>query len=64
MTFPWTPEIEAEILDRMAKGQEVRDIAKLDHMPGQRAIRNHVWGYGAFGPRYIAAKKAGKLRLI
>lgn len=54
---PYSEEVKDEMLERLARGESLRSICKLDHMPAKKTIiidwRNHpVWG-----ARYIAARE-------
>lgn len=59
--FKWTPEIEAEILNRIAGGESVVDIcgpSKDDWLPTDRTLYNRIANDADFFQRYARAREA------
>lgn len=55
--FPWTPEIEDEILARIAKGQAVRNILNDDWMPSEATFYRRLDDDSEFCKRYLRARE-------
>ena len=49
----YTPEVEAEVMDRLASGESLRSICKDDHLPSESAVRLWVTDDN---PKGIAAR--------
>lgn len=59
--FKWTPEIEAEIFNRIAGGESVVDICgpgKDDWLPTDRTLYNRIANDPDFFQRYARAREA------
>ena len=59
--FAWTPEIEAEILDRIAGGESIVDICgpgKDDWLPSDRTLYSRISNDPEFFQRYARAREA------
>lgn len=56
--YVWTPEIEEEILGRIAKGQSVRSILKDDWLPSEPTFYKRLDEDPEFVKRYIRAREA------
>ena len=54
--YKWTPEIEEEILDRIAKGQSVVDICEDDWLPSQRTLYRRLEADEEFRQKYARAR--------
>lgn len=55
--FPWTADIEDEILARIAKGQSVVDICEDDWLPSQSTLYKRLSNDPAFAERYARARE-------
>ena len=55
--YTWTPEIEDEILARIAKGQSVARICEDDWLPSERTFYNRLDSDPAFVQRYLRARE-------
>lgn len=58
--FPWTAEIEDEILNRIAGGEAVADICGLDRdqwLPGKRTFYARLSDDAEFAHRYARARE-------
>jgi hypothetical protein len=55
--YPWTPEIEAEIFERLAKGQSLADICEDDWLPSQRTVYRRLKDDEPFRQRYAHARE-------
>jgi len=56
-SYKWTEEIEAEIFDRIAKGQAVRNICKDDWLPTWPTVNKRLREDPAFLARYASARE-------
>lgn len=60
----YTPELAAEICDRLSDGQTLREICRDDHMPTEAAVRQ--WAIAdreGFSSQYDAARLKGYARM-
>ena len=55
--YKWTNEIEAEIFERIAKGQSVRNICKDDWLPSEATIYRRLSIDDAFCKNYAQARE-------
>ena len=55
----YSPEIAAEICERLAKGESLRAICRDMHMPTEAAVRQWVASDKAFASQYAQAREAG-----
>jgi hypothetical protein len=55
--YPWTPEIEAEIFERLAKGEALVDICEDDWLPSQRTVYRRLGDDEEFRQRYAHARE-------
>jgi len=55
--YKWTEDIEAEIFDRIAKGQAVRNICKDDWLPSWPTVNKRLREDPAFLARYASARE-------
>ncbi len=55
--YPWTAEIETEILTRIAKGESVVDICEDDWLPSQRTLYRRLDDDAEFRQRYVRARE-------
>ena len=56
----YTPEIAAEICERLAKGETLRSICRDDHMPDESSVRQWVLDdRHGFAPQYTLARDKG-----
>lgn len=55
--FRWTPEIESEILKRMAEGESLRTICKDDWLPSRTTVRIRAIEDEDFAVRYARARE-------
>ena len=56
--YKWTPEVEQEIFDRIAKGASVRSILVDDWLPGPNTFYNRLADDFEFTKRYLRAREA------
>lgn len=55
----YTPKIAAEICERIAKGESLREICRSEHMPDEHTVRMwHVEDREGFSPHYTRAVQA------
>lgn len=55
--YKWTPEVEAEIFERLGKGQSLRSICKDDWMPCADTIYKRLASDPIFAERYARARE-------
>lgn len=55
--YKWTEEIEAEIFDRIAKGQAIRNICHDDWLPSWPTVNKRLADDAAFLSRYLRARE-------
>ena len=55
--FNWTDEIEAEIFDRIAKGEAVRNICKDEWLPAWTTVNKRLADDSEFAARYARARE-------
>lgn len=55
--FAWTEEIEAEIFDRIAKGEAVRNICKDDWLPSWSTVNKRLASDAEFSAQYARARE-------
>ncbi len=56
----YNPEIEAEILQRLAAGESLRTICKAEHLPTDTTVRNWaIEDRAGFSSRYAHARNVG-----
>ena len=55
--FAWTAEIEAEIFDRLAKGEAIRKVCADDWMPGWTTVNKRLMNDAAFAAHYARARE-------
>lgn len=55
----YSPEIAAEICQRLAAGESLRAICRELHMPSEAAVRQWVAADTAFASQYAQAREAG-----
>ena len=53
-----TPEIAAEICERMAKGETLRQICRDDHIPAATTVHGWVKSVDGFSEQYAHAREA------
>jgi len=59
--YKWTAEVEAEILERVARGEAIRNICGVDRddwLPSWATFRKRVMADDEFATRYARAKDA------
>lgn len=56
--YPWTPEIEGEILLRIANGESLKAICSDDRLPSRETVRVRVINDADFSGRYARAREA------
>lgn len=62
--YPWTPEIEDEILMRMAEGESLRSICSDERLPSRITVRMRAIDDAAFSARYARARELQADELI
>ncbi len=56
----YTPELAAEICERLAAGESLRAICRDDHMPDERSVRRWALdNVDGFAPQYARARDTG-----
>lgn len=55
--YPWTPEVEDELLNRIAKGESMVDICSDDWLPGQTTVYKRLADDAEFAKRYAHARE-------
>lgn len=55
--YAWTPEIEDEIFDRLAKGESIRSICKDDWLPTWPVVNKRLASDEQFVVRYARARE-------
>jgi hypothetical protein len=56
--FPWTPEIEEEIFQRVADGKSIRAALEDDWLPGWTTVNKRLASDPEFAARYARAREA------
>lgn len=56
-SFPWTPEIEDEIFQRIASGQSIRAALADDWLPGWTTVNKRLATDPTFAARYARARE-------
>ena len=56
--YPWTPDIEAEILLRIADGESLKGICESKHLPCRETVRMRIISDAEFAGRYARAREA------
>lgn len=56
-SFPWTPEIEDEIFQRIASGQSIRAALADDWLPGWTTVNKRLAADPTFAARYARARE-------
>lgn len=54
----YTPELAAEICERMAKGETLRQICRDDHVPAATTVHGWVKSIEGFSEQYAHAREA------
>ena len=55
--FDWTDEIEAEIFERIAKGESARQVCEDDWLPSETTLYKRLSGDPDFAERYARARE-------
>lgn len=55
--YKWTPEVEDEILGRIAKGEAIRNICKDDWLPAWSTLNKRLASDPEFSARYARARE-------
>jgi hypothetical protein len=55
--YPWTPEIEAEIFERLANAEPLADICEDDWLPSARTVYRRLKDDEPFRQRYAHARE-------
>ena len=60
----YSPEIAAEICERLANGESLRSVCRSDHMPTEAAVRQWAMDdYNGFASHYARAREIGYERM-